>query len=254
MPRPLALTLLLAAACHAPRDSAATDSAPQLEEPIVCLAQAELPMTAPTYTLVQIKTGPQSGKLSKEDNDRAFAGHFANMGRMAEARELLVAGPYGAHRHDPALRGLFLLATGERAEAERLASTDPTTQAGVFVLEYHELATDAPLAAALERALAWQAAELAAGRTPAPAEGARPYVLLTAEHGDLAVREFAQLRSAEGGVYLLAGLDGTRALVLLDAPDLATAEERFAPQLAAIGAHHLDEWFASAELAAMVGP
>ena len=240
IPRSIVLVvLLLAAACRAPAREPAPPAPPAVahgEAPHHATAAAPAAHAAAahglsTYTLVQIKTGPQSGKLSKEDNDRAFAGHFANMGRMAEARELLTAGPYGARRHDPALRGLFLLATAERAEAERQASTDPTTQAGVFVLEYHELA---------------------AGGTPAPAEGARPYVLLTAEHGDLAAREFAPLRSAEGGVFLLASLDGTRALVLLDAPDLATAEERFAPQLAAIGAHHLDEWFASVELAAMV--
>jgi len=229
---------VLALACHAP-SAPAPDASGSAPEPT-------------RYTLVQIKTGPMSGKLSKEDNERAFAGHFENMGRMGRAGQLVTAGPYGARRHDPSLRGLFVLATAERSEAERWAATDPTTQAGVFVLEFHTLATDAPLAAALERALAWQAAQLAAGRTPPPGEGARGYVLLTAEHGDLATREFAPLCDAEGGVYLVATLDETRALVLLDAPDLATAEERFAPQLAVIGTHTLDEWFASDELAAMV--
>lgn len=208
--------------------------------------------STPAHTLVLIKTGPRSGTLSKEENERAFAGHFANMERMSAERQLLVAGPYGEHRHDPDLRGIFVLATSDRAEAERQASTDPTTQAGVFVLEYHTLATDAPLAAALERALAWADAQKAAGRTPAPGEHARSYVWLTAEHGDLAQREFAPLLSTDGGVYLIAQLDDTRALVLLDADSLATAEERFAPQLAVIGSHALDEWFGTDELAAMV--
>jgi len=229
---------VLALACHAP-SAPAPDASGSAPEPT-------------RYTLVQIKTGPMSGKLSKEDNERAFAGHFENMGRMGRAGQLVTAGPYGARRHDPSLRGLFVLATAERSEAERWAATDPTTQAGVFVLEHHELATDAPLGAALERALAVQAAAEATGKTLPPGEGARPYVWLTAEHADLAWREFAPLLSAEGGAYLLGTLDGTRALVLLDAPDLASAEQRFAPQLAEIGAHHLDEWFASNELAAMV--
>lgn len=208
--------------------------------------------STPNYTLVLIKTGPQSGKLTKEENDRAFAGHFANMERMSEEGQLLVAGPYGERRHDPDLRGIFVLATSDRAEAERQASTDPTTQAGVFVLEYHTLATTSPLAAALERALAWVDAQKAAGRTPAPGEHARTYVWLTAEHGDLAQREFTPLQNADGGVYLTAALDGTRALVLLDADSLAMAEERFAPQLAEIGTYTLDEWFGTDELAAMV--
>jgi uncharacterized protein YciI len=243
MPHRFALAFLLVAACRTPQDSAASSER---------RAPADSAPAAHTYTLVQIKTGPKSGTLTKEENERAFAGHFENMGRMAHARQLLTAGPYGARRHDPALRGLFLLATAERAAAERQAATDPTTQAGVFVLEYHTLATDAPLDAALDRALAAEAAAKAAGKTLPPGEGARPYVWLTAEHGDLAQREFTPLLSPDGGAYLVGTLDGTRGLVLLDAPDHATAEERFAPQLAEIGAHTLDEWFASAELAAMV--
>jgi len=204
------------------------------------------------YTLVLIQTGPESGKLSKEENDRAFAGHFANMGRMAEARQLVVAGPYGEKRHDPNLRGLFVLDSAERAVAETWAHTDPTTQAGVFQLEFHDLATDAPLQRALEDDLAWRAREKAEGKTPQPGEGARPYVLLTAEHGDLARRELGPLLSTEGGVYLFASLDGTRALALLDAPDIAEARERFGPQLENLGAYALDEWFASNQLARLV--
>ena len=137
IPRPIAfLTLLLAGACRA---SAPEPSAPaaraeashHVSAAVTPAVHAAAAHTLPTFTLVQIKTGPQSGKLSQEDSERAFAGHFANMGRMAEARELLVAGPYGARRHDPALRGLFLLATSDRAQAERQAATDPTTHAGV---------------------------------------------------------------------------------------------------------------------------
>ncbi|NOT32279.1 MAG: hypothetical protein HOP15_17675 [Planctomycetes bacterium] len=206
----------------------------------------------PGYTLVLIKTGPRSGQLSKEENARAFAGHFANMGRMADARQLLVAGPYGEGRHDPELRGLFVLASARRDEARAWAETDPTTQAGVFVLEYHTLETPAPLVAALERDLAWRAQQVSAGKTPAPGEGARAYVLLTAEHGDLAERELGALETNAGGVLLLARLDGTRAFALLDAANLDEARERFGPQLEHLGAHELDEWFASEQLARLV--
>lgn len=204
------------------------------------------------YTLVLIQTGPLSGKLPKEENERAFAGHFANMGRMAEARQLMVAGPYGGGRHDPNLRGIFVLDSAERAQAEAWGGTDPTTQAGVFVLEYHELSTNAPLLRALEDDLAWRAGQEAEGRTPPPGEGARPYVLLTAEHGDLARRELEPLLSTDGGVFLLARLDGTRALALLDAQDIAEARERFGPQLENLGVYVLDEWFASTQLARLV--
>jgi uncharacterized protein YciI len=238
---PLALALVLAglAACAAP-------------EPRTAAEPGTPPVPVPGCTLVRIKTGPKSGTLSQEENGRAFAGHFSNMERMAAAGQLLVAGPYGERRHDPDLRGIFVLASARRAEARAWAETDPTTQAGVFALEYHDLVTDAPLAAALARDRAWRAEQLAAGRTPQPGEGARPYVLLTAEHGDLAERELGPLRTRAGGVLLLGRLDGTRAFALLDAEDRAAAEERFGPQLAHLGAHVLDEWFASGELARMV--
>lgn len=206
------------------------------------------------HTLVLIKTGPRSGQLSKEENERAFAGHFANMERLAEERKLLVAGPFGTSRHDQDLRGIFVLASGDRSEAEAWAHTDPTTQAGVFTLEFHDLRTDAPLLRALEADLAGNQRARAEGRQRRPGDGARPYVLLTAEHGDLARRELAPLHSPEGGVFLLADLDDGRALALLDAPDVATARERFAPQLENLGAATLDDWFASSELANLVSP
>lgn len=241
-----------------------TRSVPVLVLALVLSASATARQTPPAsaapkaprtdYTLVRIKTGPKSGKLSKEDDAQAFAGHFANMGRMASERQLVVAGPYGEKRHDPALRGVFVLATAERAQAESWAGTDPTTRAGVFVLEYHTLTTRAPLEAALERALAWNEEQKAAGKTPAPTEGARPYVLLATEHAELAERELAPLLNPEGGVYLLGRLDGTRGFAILDAATLAEARERFAPQLEQLGACELDEWFASDQLARMLEP
>lgn len=219
--------------------------------PVQPSSVAQTPLV-PGYTLVLIKTGPKSGQLSKEENAAAFAGHFANMGRLANERRLLVAGPYGESRHDANLRGIFVLASSKRDEARSWAETDPTTQAGVFALEFHDLATDAPLRTALERDIAWRAEQESAGKTPQPGEGARPYVLLTAEHGDLAERELASLETRDGGVLMLARLDGSRAFAILDAQDIAGARERFGPQLDNLGAHELDEWFASAQLARMV--
>lgn len=223
---------------------------------LAALACQATPAAGPrsAYTLVQIRTGPQSGKLSAEANAEAFAGHFANMERLAKARQLVVAGPYGERRHAPDLRGIFVLASADRAEAEAWAGTDPTTRAGVFVLEYHDLVTRAPLQAALERDLAWRAEQEAAGRTPEPGEGARPYVLLTAEEGERAERELAPLLTPEGGVFLLGRLDGTRAFAILDAADAPEARERFGPWLEQLGPFALDEWFASRQLARLVEP
>ena len=59
-------------------------------------------------TLAFLKTGPNDGKLSPVDNANAFKGHFANMEDMSRDRRLLVAGPFGASKHDRNLRGIFI--------------------------------------------------------------------------------------------------------------------------------------------------
>jgi len=205
--------------------------------------------TEPAYTLVFLKTGPKSGQLPKEENDRAFEGHFSNMMRMAAAGQLVMAGPFGRQRHDTALRGIFVLATSDRAQAEEWASTDPPTQAGVFVLEYHDFATDAPLRAAREADMTWRAEQEALGRAPAPGENARGYVLLTAEDGQRARTTLAPLLGRAGGVCLVGSLDRTGLLALLDAETLDAARERFAAVLEAVGPHELDEWYAARQLA-----
>lgn len=207
---------------------------------------------ARAYTLVLIKTGPMSDKLSTEEQKPLFAGHMSNMQRLANERHLLVAGPYGKKRHDERLRGIFILDTNDHAQAKSWAETDPTARAGVFVFEYHELRTDAPLLATLERDLDRTAKAQAEGKPLKMGEGARGYVLLTAEHGDLARRELADLVAAKR-VYLLADLDAGRALAILDAKDLAVARELLGPRADKLGAHTLDEWFATDCLEILVG-
>jgi uncharacterized protein YciI len=204
------------------------------------------------YTLTLIRTGPNDGTLDAEARRAAFAGHFANMERMAEERQLLLAGPYGATKHADDLRGLFVLDTSDLDEAAQWAATDPTTLSGVFVLEHHPLATAMPLGALLEAELDRLAGLEAAGETPQPGQNARAWVLLTAEHGDLARRELAPLISPDGGVFLVGELDGGRLWAVLDARDVAQARERFAPELAAMGAHTLDDWFATDLIAMLV--
>ncbi len=202
------------------------------------------------YTLVFLRSGPSTGKLSEALNRQAFIGHFANMQRLAGERKLVVAGPFGATRHATDLRGLFVLDTANEAQAKAWAETDPAAQAGVFVLEYHALATGAPLREALERDLKREERALAEGLKLAPGSGARTYVLLTAEDHLRAERELWQMTATEG-VYLLARLDGERSFALLDAANVAEAKNRFSALLERLGPHTLDDWFASDHLAQM---
>lgn len=92
------------------------------------------------YVFVFIKTGPTTG-LSPQEQQEAFAGHFSNMTRMAEEGQLLIAGPMGSPKSDPAHRGLFVFDTEDMDTGMEWANTDPTTKLGVFVLEGHRFTT-----------------------------------------------------------------------------------------------------------------
>jgi uncharacterized protein YciI len=86
------------------------------------------------YVLVILKTGPK--RMPDGDARKAmFAGHMANITRLSEAGQLVLAGPFA---QDPAgWRGLFLLAVESLDEARRLTETDPVIVEGEMVAEYH---------------------------------------------------------------------------------------------------------------------
>ena len=60
--------------------------------------------------------------------------HLANIGRLAEMKKLVVAGPFG---DDGTLRGIFVFRVGSIEEARSLAATDPAVQAGRLALQIH---------------------------------------------------------------------------------------------------------------------
>ncbi len=195
------------------------------------------------YTLVLLKTGEKTG-LSKDESQQVFAGHFANMSRLAKEGHLLLAGPYGEVRHDPMLRGIFVLDTSNAAQAKTLAETDPAFQAGVFAMEYHALETAAPLRSFLAAELAQLEADEKVGRVRAPGEGGRGFVLLTAAHGELMQKELAGKPFA----LLVGRLEGERGWAILDAQDVAAAQTLLAEAQSRMGSCTLDEWFASGGL------
>jgi uncharacterized protein YciI len=86
------------------------------------------------YVLVILKNGP-TPVPEGEARKAMFAGHFANIQRLAKAGKLVLAGPF---EKDPAgWRGLFVLATDDLDEARRLTATDPVIAKGEMVAEYH---------------------------------------------------------------------------------------------------------------------
>jgi len=192
------------------------------------------------YTLVYLKTGSKA-KLSEEESKRIFAGHFANMLRLAEERKLLLAGPFGQPKHDLALRGLFVLDTGDPEQARAWAETDPGFQAQVFALEYHPLRTNAALRALLEQELAAHAAAEASGEKPAPGANIRAYVLLTATLGAEMERELA----GQTFTLLRGQIDGGLGWAVIDATDPNAAVELIGASRERMGTVLFGSWMAT---------
>ncbi|MGH8855243.1 MAG: YciI family protein [Telluria sp.] len=94
-----------------------------------------------SYVLVILKTGPTKVD-DKAERDKIFAGHFANMGRLAAEKKLAVAGPLDGKE---GRRGIFVLATPDIEQARSYVETDPVIISGVMVAEYHKLYGSAAL-------------------------------------------------------------------------------------------------------------
>lgn len=83
------------------------------------------------YVLCILKTGPKDAAIKGEERKTIFAGHFANIGRLADEGKLAIAGPFGDN--DKSYRGLYIFNVATIEEAEKLVTLDPAVKAGVFV-------------------------------------------------------------------------------------------------------------------------
>ncbi|HEX6082972.1 MAG TPA: YciI family protein [Thermoanaerobaculia bacterium] len=86
-----------------------------------------------SYVLCILKTGPKDAEVTGDARKEVFAGHFANIGRLADEGKLVVAGPFG--KNDRTWRGLYIFNVASVEEAEKLVVLDPAVKAGVFVYE-----------------------------------------------------------------------------------------------------------------------
>ena len=83
------------------------------------------------YVLCILKTGPKDAKFKGKERDDIFAGHFANITRLANEGKLAVAGPFG--KNDKTYRGLYIFNVATIQDAEKLVVLDPAVKAGVFI-------------------------------------------------------------------------------------------------------------------------
>jgi uncharacterized protein YciI len=86
------------------------------------------------YVLVILKSGTKPPVPEGEPRKTMFAGHFANIQRLADGGKLVLAGPFD---DEGGWRGLFLLAVDTIEEAKQLTATDPVIASGEMVAEYH---------------------------------------------------------------------------------------------------------------------
>lgn len=88
-----------------------------------------------SYIHVVLHTGPADSEITDEaERSALFAGHFANMGKWADAGQLVLAGPFSDE--GGTMRGLYIFNVPTVEDAMALVETDPTVEAGIFTAEY----------------------------------------------------------------------------------------------------------------------
>jgi len=78
------------------------------------------------YVFVILKAGSNKGS-DKAIRDSVFRGHLANIKRLADHGDLVLAGPFG--NNDNNYRGIFILNVKTFEEAKKLLETDPAVKA-----------------------------------------------------------------------------------------------------------------------------
>lgn len=86
------------------------------------------------YVIAFLRTGPTKIE-NKEEVSKLFAGHLANINRLAAEGKMPVAGPFSK---DADFRGMFILAVETVEEAKALVETDPAVKAGLLQADYHK--------------------------------------------------------------------------------------------------------------------
>jgi uncharacterized protein YciI len=95
-----------------------------------------LPLQMSTLYLAFLKKGPnrKEGDGDTPQVQELQKAHIANINRLAEAKKLIVAGPFG---DDGNLRGIFVFRVNSVEEAQDLCATDPMIKVGRLAVELH---------------------------------------------------------------------------------------------------------------------
>ncbi len=84
------------------------------------------------YVFCLLKTGTNT-TASKEETQKLFEGHMANINKLAKEGKLVVAGPF--MKNDRNYRGIYIFNVETIEEAKTLVATDPAIQAKLLEAE-----------------------------------------------------------------------------------------------------------------------
>jgi uncharacterized protein YciI len=87
------------------------------------------------YVFVILKSGSNTLEQGPK-RDSLFIGHLENIGRLADAGKLVIAGPLG--KNENSYRGIFVLNVKTLVEAQELLKTDPAIKAGLLDTDLYE--------------------------------------------------------------------------------------------------------------------
>ncbi len=84
-----------------------------------------------SYVMAFLKKG-SNRDLDEEETEKLQRAHLDNIGKMAEAGKLVLAGPFF---DDGDLRGIYIFDVETVEEARKLTATDPAIKAGSLIME-----------------------------------------------------------------------------------------------------------------------
>jgi uncharacterized protein YciI len=84
------------------------------------------------YVFCLLKTGSNT-TATKEESNKLFEGHMANIGKLAKEGKLVVAGPF--MKNDRNYRGIYIFNVETVEEAKALVATDPAIQSNLLEAE-----------------------------------------------------------------------------------------------------------------------
>mgnify|MGYP006053186387 FL=1 len=84
------------------------------------------------YVFCLLKTGTNT-TATKEETQKLFEGHMANIGRLAKEGKLVVAGPFMKNERN--YRGIYIFNASSIEEAKEFVATDPAVQSNLLEAE-----------------------------------------------------------------------------------------------------------------------